>query len=740
MKRLVSACLAMAFLILCAGANDAGAVIRIKNLGKALNDNPGMKWTIINGSTVVPKGNKVYAMLDTVGSKATGTPSWTLTKPGSSTTTLDSTGTYINSFTADTLGFYYLSVTIGGQTAIDTIFAGTYKGIADVSPASCACHGAGPVPPKLTDRFNDWQNTGHSQIFAQGISGQLEVDELISSGLYKGSCVQCHTVGWEPAKNNGNFGYVAHWTVTDTSHVTNPNQNGWDSTWFAGLPLAPDGSGDFLIPTDPTRARFNAMPANLQALGTIGCESCHGPLNEHATLTSGFAGQPNTAAASLNPSICNQCHNGSTRHTIGAYYNKSLHATYPPVEPRSNCAPCHQGYSFVYWAENGKDTTGWASKLTDSQLNTEIGCVACHDPHKAATINADGTLDPGLRQVSVDSLRNGYRFTPVGTSEVCSFCHTSRYSVTDKVQPNNPPYYGFAGRFGPHENPQYDMFVGSNGYQFGDTSFTGVNTHMGLENGCVTCHMQDRIRIDPVTGKSNNNPQANHGMSMTDTTFGFKATAVCADCHGEIEDFNDVKAFYDFDRNGKIEGVQTEIQGLLNQVFNILPHDTVNGVINVIGSGSVKAIDSAKIKNRPDLVAGIWNYRFVTADGSMGVHNAQYAARLLYKTLGWTPLWVKDVPGAVPATYTLDQNYPNPFNPSTVIRFSLPKEGPVKLQVFDITGSLVKTLLDEAVRAGNKEVTWDGTNQAGVKVASGMYLYRLESANFVATKKMLLLK
>ena len=65
---------------------------------------------------------------------------------------------------------------------------------------------------------------------------------------------------------------------------------------------------------------------------------------------------------------------------------------------------------------------------------------------------------------------------------------------------------------------------------------------------------------------------------------------------------------------------------------------------------------------------------------------------------------------------------------------------PVKLQVFDITGALVKTLLNEGVRAGNTEVVWDGTNQSGVKVASGMYLYRLESSTFVAAKKMLLLK
>ena len=71
---------------------------------------------------------------------------------------------------------------------------------------------------------------------------------------------------------------------------------------------------------------------------------------------------------------------------------------------------------------------------------------------------------------------------------------------------------------------------------------------------------------------------------MTDTTWGFKSTAVCTGCHGEVADFNDVQAFYDYDRNGKIEGVQTEIQGLLDQVKAKLPKD---GTGEVIGSGTV---------------------------------------------------------------------------------------------------------------------------------------------------------
>ena len=101
---------------------------------------------------------------------------------------------------------------------------------------------------------------------------------------------------------------------------------------------------------------------------------------------------------------------------------------------------------------------------------------------------------------------------------------------------------------------------------------------------------------------------------------------------------------------------------------------------------------------------------------------------------------MKDYVGTTPAEYKLDQNYPNPFNPSTVIRFSLPKETRVRLDVYDVTGQLVKSLLNEGVRAGNKEITWDGTNNKGAKVSTGVYIYRLAADNFVSSKKMVLIK
>ena len=85
--------------------------------------------------------------------------------------------------------------------------------------------------------------------------------------------------------------------------------------------------------------------------------------------------------------------------------------------------------------------------------------------------------------------------------------------------------------------------------------------------------------------------------------------------------------------------------------------------------------------------------------------------------------------------YYLSQNYPNPFNPSTTINYSLPKAGYVKLTVYNILGSKVATLVDGHKSAGNFSVQFNGSN-----LASGIYLYRLESGSYNATKKLILLK
>jgi hypothetical protein len=94
----------------------------------------------------------------------------------------------------------------------------------------------------------------------------------------------------------------------------------------------------------------------------------------------------------------------------------------------------------------------------------------------------------------------------------------------------------------------------------------------------------------------------------------------------------------------------------------------------------------------------------------------------------------------LPENFVLYQNYPNPFNPSTKIEFSLSERAQVKLEIYDITGRRVKKLLDEALPSGFWSVVWEGEDDSGVEVASGVYFYRLKTFQYTQTKKMVMIR
>ncbi|MDF1544563.1 MAG: S8 family serine peptidase [bacterium] len=96
--------------------------------------------------------------------------------------------------------------------------------------------------------------------------------------------------------------------------------------------------------------------------------------------------------------------------------------------------------------------------------------------------------------------------------------------------------------------------------------------------------------------------------------------------------------------------------------------------------------------------------------------------------------------GQLPESFQLGQNYPNPFNPTTRIPFSLPRRSEVRVVIYNLLGRELVTLVDEPLSAGSYSVDWDGRNQSGQPVASGVYLYRITADGFAASKKMLLLK
>ena len=98
-----------------------------------------------------------------------------------------------------------------------------------------------------------------------------------------------------------------------------------------------------------------------------------------------------------------------------------------------------------------------------------------------------------------------------------------------------------------------------------------------------------------------------------------------------------------------------------------------------------------------------------------------------------------NVPG-VPQQFILHNNYPNPFNPATTITYDLPEAANVVLKIYNVLGREVRTLLNTRQQPGIKSVVWDGRNALGIKVSSGIFIYRLQAGDFVQTKKMILLK
>ncbi|MFZ1683887.1 MAG: fibronectin type III domain-containing protein [Candidatus Zixiibacteriota bacterium] len=95
---------------------------------------------------------------------------------------------------------------------------------------------------------------------------------------------------------------------------------------------------------------------------------------------------------------------------------------------------------------------------------------------------------------------------------------------------------------------------------------------------------------------------------------------------------------------------------------------------------------------------------------------------------------------AVPGEFTLSQNYPNPFNPTTRIEFNLPNASQVTLEIYNVIGEKVTTLVDTRLEAGSHSVEWNSTSESGTHVASGIYFYRLNAGDHIETKKMILLK
>ena len=488
----------------------------------------------------------------------------------------------------DMVGQYTVVATIvsssyGTTNVTQTITAATYMGL-----NTCAlCHSGGVI---AEDKFQTWQTTAHSMIFSNGINGYL--------GSYSASCLACHTVGYDTTATATNGGF------DDVMKAT-----GW------------------VFPTVLSPTNWAAMPPSLRNLGNIQCENCHGPGSQHAY----GLGDTNLITKTVKSGDCNQCHDAPTHHIKGTEWYVSRHAL--TTGPSSaNCLPCHSANGFI--ARGDANTNGSYSVTPVTNVAfAPISCQACHEPH-GDTVPAN---NPHLiRSLSAVTMPDGTVVTNAGEGALCLECHQNRNGSATNQLVNYPlgktTWFG-GSSFGAHDNPQGDMIEGINAHTYGQSIPSSAHRY-SVTNLCVGCHMQTVNVGDPAFLKAGGHTW---NMSYTVITNGVTNTVaktdVCAQCHGPITSFNMV--VQDYNGDGITEGVQTEVQHLMDKLSTLMPNSTYQANSNnYVADGLVKTSLSVKTNWPVKFLKAAYNFQFVQMDASKGVHNAPFAVGILKASIG----------------------------------------------------------------------------------------------------------
>jgi N-acetylneuraminic acid mutarotase len=151
------------------------------------------------------------------------------------------------------------------------------------------------------------------------------------------------------------------------------------------------------------------------------------------------------------------------------------------------------------------------------------------------------------------------------------------------------------------------------------------------------------------------------------------------------------------------------------------------------------SVDSARISSRRHWMATAEYKGGLYVLG--GIDSLSYAVDIVEEIVPQgTSVGVRQNNKALPTDFIVSQNYPNPFNPSTTISWQLATGSEVELKIFNLMGQEVRTLIKEIQPAGNYSVVWDGRDDAGNLLASGIYLYKIQAGEYISTHKMVLTK
>jgi len=456
----------------------------------------------------------------------------------------------------DVTGEYIAAVTVATKSEGTATVQQTFIGATYVGISACSkCHSGGLAEAMVPS----WQKTLHSQIFTLNITGQEEA-------TYSTSCLACHTVGYDANATAANNGF------SQTAAALN-----------------------WVMPTTLTPANWTNLPASLQNLANIQCENCHGPGSVHASS----GGTPYEISVPSGSGACNSCHDAPTHHVKGTEWYNSMHAV-TTTDPAGNatCVGCHTQNGFI---------ARMAGKTPTDLSYGAIGCQTCHEPHGQTTPANDSHI---IRNMAPVTLADGTQVSNAGEGALCIQCHQARVKASTYANST-----AGSAHFGPHEGPQADMLEGTNGYTYGQVIPSSAHAFV-TQNACVECHMQATATTDAAFLNAGGHTFKTDFTPAGSTT-PVQLVAACQGCHGpDITTFD--FPLFDYNGDGKIDGVQTEVQKLLDQLSAMLPP-----------AGQAKSsltIDSTW--TQPQLEAA-YNWLFVTNDGSKGIHNTAYAVGLL---------------------------------------------------------------------------------------------------------------
>ncbi len=550
-----------------------------------------------SGSHVVGTGVKVYLKGEPIGAPATvGEWAWALvSRPSGSSAGLSAAAGELVTLRPDLAGVYVVRLTpldanLQPTASVERrVIASRYAGVGVLQTNSpptprapqCGasyCHGDNSGTERLR-KVTPWLQSSHAQKLQLHMNGHY-------GAYYPTSCLSCHTVGFntDPAANNGGFDDVAASINYPLSTITD---------------LVADAVNN-------NRQNFPQLPAQLQNMASIQCESCHGPGTYHVShLTDPDKG---ISGVNLGADQCLQCHStGTGRQQIGWQWAGSAHVNAdkatPTVATTGSCLRCHTGEGFV------QQTRGQApTAVADPHAVT---CSTCHDPHFSGNPHQLRVAGP----VTIDS---SHIFAQPGMGGTCMQCHQSRVvNLTETV------HNSFRGA---HYGPQTDMLMGVNGWDFGLPLAANSAHDRVVADTCVSCHMAAPTHSG--SGVTEPPRVGGHTFALRDAEVENVGNA-CASCHETLETI-DRRARGDYDGDGVREGIQTEIRGLLAILQPLIA--ALPGVTYSSSSGTFSTNATAFANLSDNQKRALYNFNFVVKDGSYGIHNASYAVQLLQRS------------------------------------------------------------------------------------------------------------